>query len=330
MILSALIVSIGTSTVSATILHVEHDLDEDEVIARYKNECAGRDINTGTCKSQRRDLEEVYFMEFRRMTVSRKKGAVDRKYIVLAAQAQEFPALKEIGLWTLNHEGNLSDEEKKLFAAELNSPYPSLRKIAWKTLLSTNVSGRRFDETTLGVDRAYRNVFGKFEDGAPRGMIADRPPEPEWMMVPPFPEGEILYYASGKGGAIYETEKPAAEVLDFYKKKGLEVIGIKEMLEQINTIMSKLQEQMMAKMTAGANPADMEAEMNALVKSMQEISAEWLPTPRHTPKDMVLVGEPITVAGQSAIKPYAVVWTHPTIKKVGIAIPYDPKIWGDE
>lgn len=327
-IVLAIALNVESSLVLATTLHVEYSLDADEIVSKYRVECAGNEVVTETCKSQRRDLEEVYFMMFRRLTASRKKGAVDRKYILLAARAQEFLALKEIGLWTLNHEGNLSDEEKKLFAAELNSPYPSLRKIAWNTLLKPSVSGRRFDETTLGVDRSYRKVFGKVEHGAPRGMIEDRPPEPGWMMAPPFPEGKILYYASGKGGAVYETDTPASEVLSFFEKNGLEAIGVKELVEQAMSIGEARMNEVMTKMMTGEDPVAAAAEMEALQKSMQNAMPGWLPSPRHMPKDMIIVGEPIMVAGKNLIKPAAAVWTHPTIKKVGIAIPYEPTVWG--
>lgn len=327
-IVLAITLHMGSSLVLATTLKVEYSLNVDEVISQYKK-CAGQSAGTEACKSQRRDLEEVYFMMFRRMTASREKGAVDRKYIVLAARAQEFLALREIGLWTLDHEGSLSDEEKQLFAAELNSPYPSLRKIAWSTLLKREVSGRRFDGTDLGVDRGYRKIFGKYERGAPQGMLADRVPDPEWMVVPPFPEGEILYYASGKGGAVYETGRPASEVLAFYKEKGLMAISVEELTEQVLTIQKVQMEEAMAKMKSGADLEAVGVEMEELEKSLQNVIPEWLPSPQHSPKDLVLLGKPIKVAGKTIIKPYAAVWTHPTIKKVGIAIPYAPVNWGN-
>lgn len=326
LVISLVSLILGTTPVSATIQRVEKRLDEDQVISRYKNECAGRDISTETCKSLRRDLEEVYFMVFQRMTASRKKGAVDRKYILLAARAREFMTLREIGLWTLAHEGDLTDDEKKLFAAELNSPYPALRKIAWNTLLKPEVSGRRFKETSLGVDRRYRKIFGKVELGAPRGMFADRPPESEWMMLPPFPEGDILYYASGKGGAVFETGETASEVLAFYKKKGYETIGYIEMLKQASVIQNAKAEEMMAKMISGGDPATLAAEMEELEKSMQNFLPKWIPNVGLA-KDLTLVGEPIKIAGETSIKPHAAVWTNPALKKVGIAIPYDPDTW---
>lgn len=316
-------------------IHPSAKLDERAVLARYKKECAKKEVVTRSCKRQKRFVEGIYYRSFRRLTAPRKIGAVERKYMVAAAKA-DFLALRELGLWTLAAEGTkrgpqnrvssvvpepgfLTSEEEKLYVAELNSPYPALRKVAWDALLTDRYnSTRKLDETKWGVDRDYRKEFGTSWNGAPQGLSEDRAPHPDQLRAKTYPTAELLYYASGKGGAIWLTHDSVETVLAHYEEQGFESMPMKGAFEMAKKLQKAKMEEIVQKMKSGGDPQAMQKEWKAI-----DLTKGLVPSYVFVdPKDQFVIGKEKTVAGTKMIEYQLVIWDSKELGKTGIAIEF--------
>lgn len=313
-------------------------IDEKAVLARYKAECVGKKKVTRSCQRQKRLVEGVYYRSLRRLTASRKKGAVDRKYLVGAAKA-DFPALRELGLWTLAAEGTesknrkhigrvrpepgfLTAEETQLYVAELNSPYPALRKVAWDALRISKQSRRKgVDERKWGVDEAYRREFASFWRGAPMGLSKDHPPHPDRLRTQPYPKAELQYYASGRGGTVWLTGDALQKVAAYYEKQGFSSINMQQLLDRLEEFQKAKMKELAAKMQSGTDPQALQAEMKDLENLTQELVPGYLFSDK--PTDQLALG-PAKKAGDATMVAYRVViWKAPGLNKTGIAIEYN-------
>jgi hypothetical protein len=311
-------------------------LDERAVLARYKKECTKEERISESCKKQKRLVEGVYYRSFRRMTAPRKKGAVERKYMVAAAKA-DFLALRELGLWTLAAEGTkrgpavskpwpepgyLTPEEEKLYVAELNSPYPALRKVAWDGLRVSHLgrrSSRTVDERKWGVDRAYRNQFGTFWPGAPRGLSEDHPPHADRLRAMPYPKAQLQYYASGKGGAVWLTDDSLKTVETHYKGQGMESISAEVFMDLMQKFQKEKMGELAKMMESGGDPQALENEM----KSLETLSKTLYPGYLFSdPKEQLHLGKEITAGDFKMIEYQVVIWRAEEIGKTGIAIEF--------
>jgi len=311
-------------------------LDERAVLARYKKECTEEKRVSESCKKQKRLVEGVYYRSFRRMTAPRKKGAVERKYMVAAAKA-DFVALRELGLWTLAAEGTkrgpavekpwpepgyLTPEEEKLYVAELNSPYPALRKVAWNGLRVTHLarrSKRTVDERKWGIDRAYRQQFGTFWPGAPRGLSEDHPPHADRLRAKPYPKAQLQYYANGKGGAIWLTGDSLKTVEAHYEQQGMKSMSSEVSMDLMLKFQKAKMGQLVKMMESGGDPQALQKEMKSLETLSKSLNPGYLFS---DPKEQLHLGKEITAGDAKMIEYQVVIWRAKEIGKTGIAIEF--------
>lgn len=315
--------------VLATSWHLEAPrLQPDDALAQYEKSCIGKK-RAHHCDQLRLQVEQILFQDLRvQVYVGDKK--IPRDVLSVAAQSDLLP-LKRLGMVNLasRYRRELTEPERAVLTAELNSPYPGLRRTAWTLFNEQGDHGQEY-----GVRTIYRRPFGAYGGytGTRRGLLPEREPALLWTTVPRYPKAEFQYYASGAKGGLWMTTDSHAQVLEFYRRFG-EVMAHRTVIENfekgVTAKIENMKKEFEKVMASGASPEEMQREMEALGKGGASPSdTEWLSGVGWGSREMKrseithVVLEKTRVGGVALPRRSVVIWKDLDLKRTGIAIVY--------